>query len=209
MRRETSIISECISTLVARYSIIKEKNEIEELVVRLNKEYPLDVGILSVFMLNYLKLNIGEAIYLAANEPHAYLSGECIECMASSDNVVRAGLTPKYKDVNNLVNMLTYNTGIPQKLNPINIDNYSVNYIPPIDEFMLRRSILPANTKNYIFPKLSGPSLLLVFSGNTKINDTLVLNKGSVVYLPSDTSIVISNENTSENLELYTCSTNL
>lgn len=37
-----------------------------------------------------------------SNEPHAYISGNCIECMANSDNVVRAGLTPKYKDVKTL-----------------------------------------------------------------------------------------------------------
>ena len=48
---------------------------------------------------------------LAANEPHAYLSGNCVECMATSDNVVRAGLTPKFKDSATLVNMLTYNQG--------------------------------------------------------------------------------------------------
>ena len=50
---------------------------------------------------------------MAANEPHAYVAGEIIECMACSDNVVRAGLTPKFKDVDNLVNMLTYSQGGP------------------------------------------------------------------------------------------------
>ena len=49
-----------------------------------------------------------QALFLAANEPHAYISGECVECMATSDNVVRAGLTPKYKDVDVLCAMLTY-----------------------------------------------------------------------------------------------------
>lgn len=48
---------------------------------------------------------------LAANEPHAYLKGDCIECMATSDNVVWAGLTPKFKDAETLINMLTYNIG--------------------------------------------------------------------------------------------------
>ena len=40
---------------------------------------------------------LAQAIYLAANEPHAYVSGQIIECMATSDNVVRAGLTPKLR----------------------------------------------------------------------------------------------------------------
>ncbi|GBG00573.1 mannose-6-phosphate isomerase, partial [Raphidocelis subcapitata] len=61
----------------------------EALVLQLNGQYPGDVGVLSAFFLNYLTLPAGEAIYLAANEPHAYVSGELVECMAASDNVIR------------------------------------------------------------------------------------------------------------------------
>ena len=69
------------------------------MVLSLEKQYPGDVGVLAAYFMNYVKLSPGEALYVGANEPHAYLSGECIECMATSDNVVRAGLTPKYRDV--------------------------------------------------------------------------------------------------------------
>ena len=81
----------------------------EQLVLSLEKQYPGDVGVLAAFFLNFVKLNPGEALYVSANEPHAYLPGECIECMATSDNVVRAGLTPKYRDVQTLCSMLTCN----------------------------------------------------------------------------------------------------
>jgi len=84
---------------------------LEELLLRLNSQFPGDVGCFCVFFLNYLTLEPGQAIFLAANMPHAYLSGDCVECMATSDNVVRAGLTPKYRDVNLLINMLTYESG--------------------------------------------------------------------------------------------------
>ena len=47
--------------------------------------------------LNYLLIAPGESFFMAANEPHAYVAGEIIECMACSDNVVRAGLTGKFK----------------------------------------------------------------------------------------------------------------
>ena len=80
----------------------------EQLVVRLEAQYPSDVGVLASFLFNYVKLNPGEALYLGANELHAYLQGECIECMATSDNVVRAGLTSKNLDVEILCSMLTY-----------------------------------------------------------------------------------------------------
>lgn len=85
-----------------------ELTDKEELVLRLEKEYPGDVGVIASFLLNYVKLNSGEALYLGANEPHAYIHGECVECMATSDNVVRAGLTPKKLDVPTLCSMLTY-----------------------------------------------------------------------------------------------------
>ena len=64
---------------------------------------------LSAYFLNYLALADGKAIYLAANEPHAYLSGNLVECMAASDNVIRAGLTPKLRDTKVLCDCLTYN----------------------------------------------------------------------------------------------------
>jgi len=78
------------------------------LVLSLEKQYPGDVGVLAAYFMNYVKLSPGEALFVGANEPHAYLSGECIECMATSDNVVRAGLTPKYRDVQTLCSMLTH-----------------------------------------------------------------------------------------------------
>jgi len=84
-----------------------------EMIQTIAKSYPGDVGVFSAFLLNVLRLQPGEAIFLAQNEPHAYLHGDCVECMATSDNVVRAGLTPKFKDVETLVRMLTYKCGSP------------------------------------------------------------------------------------------------
>lgn len=82
----------------------------QKLAIRLNDQYPNDVGVIVSFLLNYLTLSPGEALVLGPNEPHAYLHGEGIECMATSDNVVRGGLTPKLKDAKVLVEMLTYST---------------------------------------------------------------------------------------------------
>lgn len=75
------------------------------------QQFPGDPGAMSPFFLNYLLIAPGESFFMAANEPHAYVAGEIIECMACSDNVVRAGLTPKFKDVDNLVDMLSYSMG--------------------------------------------------------------------------------------------------
>ena len=59
-------------------------------------------------LLNTLELATGECFFMGPNEPHAYISGDCVEIMALSDNVIRSGLTPKFKDVTTLMNMLHY-----------------------------------------------------------------------------------------------------
>ena len=58
-------------------------------VLRLNQQFPDDPGAMSPLFLNYLLIAPGESFFMAANEPHAYVAGEIIECMACSDNVVR------------------------------------------------------------------------------------------------------------------------
>ena len=65
-----------------------------------------DAGILCSFELEILDLAPGDAIFIPPGVIHAYLEGELMECMASSDNVVRVGLTPKFRDVPTLTRML-------------------------------------------------------------------------------------------------------
>ena len=67
-----------LAKLVARYKEGKEKPEesgVKELVLRLESQFPGDIGVFCAFMLNYVKLRPGEAIFLGAGEPHAYVSG--------------------------------------------------------------------------------------------------------------------------------------
>ncbi|WP_337227710.1 mannose-6-phosphate isomerase, class I [Vibrio cholerae] len=74
-----------------------------QLIVQLEKHYPDDIGLFAPLMLNVITLQPGEAMFLDAETPHAYLHGTGLEIMANSDNVLRAGLTPKYMDINELV----------------------------------------------------------------------------------------------------------
>ncbi|WP_176398420.1 mannose-6-phosphate isomerase, class I [Vibrio cholerae] len=74
-----------------------------QLIVELEKHYPNDIGLFAPLMLNVITLQPGEAMFLDAETPHAYLHGTGLEIMANSDNVLRAGLTPKYMDIDELV----------------------------------------------------------------------------------------------------------
>jgi mannose-6-phosphate isomerase len=86
--------------LFDRLSVVdaSQQADKDQLFLQVFQQFPCDVGTLAVYFLNHVRLKPGEAIYLAANEPHAYLSGELVEAMASSDNVIRAGLTGKLRD---------------------------------------------------------------------------------------------------------------
>lgn len=115
--------------------------EIATIFLRLNQDFPNDIGCLSVFFLNIINLLPGQAIFLPAKEPHAYLDGDCIECMACSDNVVRAGLTPKFKDVETLLNMLNY-TAEPAEckiFQPTVVDRFTQIYVPCVPDFAVAK----------------------------------------------------------------------
>lgn len=70
-----------LTALVKRYKggqVEEEEAQLADLVIRLHNQFPGDVGVFCSFVLNYVKLEKGEALFLGAGEPHAYLSGgEC------------------------------------------------------------------------------------------------------------------------------------
>jgi len=106
-----------------------------DMILRLHNQYPGDRGVLFPLLLNTVELSPGEAFYMAANEPHAYISGDIMECMALSDNVVRAGLTPKFKDKETLENMLSYKCAQVSYCKLSTLDAYARLYRPPPGAF--------------------------------------------------------------------------
>jgi mannose-6-phosphate isomerase len=70
--------------------------------------YPGDPGVLVALLLNHVRLEPGQAIWMPAGNLHAYLRGTGVELMAASDNVLRGGLTPKRVDVDELLRVLVF-----------------------------------------------------------------------------------------------------
>jgi mannose-6-phosphate isomerase len=79
MMAPSELVAKRLLTLVERYSdaqqVQNSEKDVFELVMTLNSQFPGDVGVFCAFMLNYVKLLPGEAIFLGAGEPHAYISG--------------------------------------------------------------------------------------------------------------------------------------
>lgn len=88
---------------VLKAALNSQQGEPWETIRLISEFYPDDSGLFSPLLLNVVKLNPGEAMFLFAETPHAYLQGVALEVMANSDNVLRAGLTPKYIDIPELV----------------------------------------------------------------------------------------------------------
>jgi mannose-6-phosphate isomerase len=87
----------------------------------LAEHYPGDPGIAVSLLLRTVVLKRGEAIYLPAGNIHAYLSGLGIELMGPSDNVLRAGLTPKHVDVGELLDVVDFSPVADPRLAPTEV----------------------------------------------------------------------------------------
>ncbi len=156
-------------------------SEDEELFLILYKLYGADIGLLVLFFLNIIKLKPGEAIYTPAGIPHAYLRGNIIECMANSDNVVRAGLTKKNKDIAKITNILTYESGKPKligkELNR-NIRLYSIS----VDEFRIEK--VTFNCESIEFTTNNSIEIILVTEGSVTCSG-LEIKKGESFLFPA------------------------
>ncbi|MBS4686116.1 mannose-6-phosphate isomerase, class I [Aeromonas sobria] len=93
---------EALAGLLA-YAAAHQDEETFATISNLANQYPGDVGLFSPLLLNVVTLEPGQAMFLDAQTPHAYIHGTGLEIMANSDNVLRAGLTPKYMDVPELL----------------------------------------------------------------------------------------------------------
>lgn len=196
-------------------------SDLAEVVVRLNGQFPSDIGLFVLFFLNFVKLSPGEAMFLKADDIHAYISGDIIECMASSDNVVRAGFTPKFKDVSTLTEMLTYSYAPieEQKMEPaeypyatLNTTAYSsassaVIYDPPIEEFAVVKTDLNRAGAKATFDPIPGPSIIICTGGEGKISvgpaKTEEVREGYVFFLGADAECVLESTGNEEQFTTF------
>jgi mannose-6-phosphate isomerase len=128
--------------------------------------------------------------------------------MASSDNVIRAGFTPKFKDVDNLTSCLTYSYApiSEQKMSPtpypyvqLNGSAYTANssallYDPPIEEFSVVRLELKGEGARASFEGIEGPSVIICTKGSGKIkvgNKEEEIKEGYVFFVGATAEVVV------------------
>jgi mannose-6-phosphate isomerase len=189
--RAPSALAEAVRTLAERLPADEEdRSEVDDQFLMLREKYgDTDMGLFVLFLLNLVHLAPGEGLFTRAGVLHAYLGGTIVECMANSDNVVRAGLTPKYQDVETLVEILTPDLGAPPLLTG-EPGAGGAAYPTPADEFLVRRLTLHEDALRPL--ESTGPEVFLVTAGTVVVTwraadalRSMTVERGESFFVPA------------------------
>lgn len=159
---------------------------------RLNLLYPGDPGVIVALFMNHMILQPGQAVFLPAGNIHAYLGGLGVELMASSDNVLRGGLTPKHIDVDELEKVLDFHAAKVALVQPHELIAGLVEYPCDVEDFMLYRAE-PSGDQILADLNLPGEAIILCTAGEVAVSNSLderlVLKRGEAAYLSADAKL--------------------
>jgi mannose-6-phosphate isomerase len=179
-------IKATLTKLKENISLQKNPEAAEKEFLRQYEIFGNDIGLFSFFFFNFLELHEGQGIFTDAGVPHAYIKGNIVECMANSDNVVRAGLTTKFTDVDTLLDVLHFDFKTVKILEP-NTTSEKTYYNPGAAEFYLLR-IETKHAYSEQYASNDKPRLILVIDGNIEVsygNEKMSFAKGESVFLPA------------------------
>jgi len=156
----------------------------------LAQHFPNDIGIVASLFLNYLTVQPGESVFIGAGVLHSYVRGLGVELMATSDNVLRAGLTSKHVDVPELLRLVKFTSAEPERLEPRHLGAAAV-FVPPVPEFALW-TYTPQSPKDFgTLVTLAGPPagarIVVCCAGHctlTRGDERLVLQPGQAAFVP-------------------------
>ncbi|CAD5224875.1 unnamed protein product [Bursaphelenchus okinawaensis] len=163
--------------------------------------FPGDVGCFAPLYLNHMILEPGECCYYAAEELHAYLSGECVECVGCSNNTIRAGLTNKYVDRESLVQVLNYRMTDPSYyiVPPQSLTPNVVEFAPDCRDFTLHEIKIndeSSSSTSAELPNLDCASIIVFVSGDVQVEENdqkrHTVTRGDIYYIPKDTDVKLT-----------------
>lgn len=161
-----------------------------ELATELAGHYPGDPGVLVALLLNHVRLQPGQAIWMPAGNMHAYLKGAGVELMSASDNVLRGGLTPKRVDVPELLEVLRFEVLDDPILRPTEVAPGVLTWPVPIPDFALYRIEVDGTRPPTEIPA-EGPRIIVATEGDIFVGESIdgtpiELTRGEAAYAPAD-----------------------
>lgn len=156
--------------------------------VAMSRAFPGDPGVPAALLLNPVTLRPGEALFVPAGCVHAYVRGLGVEIMASSDNVLRAGLTNKRVDVPEMLACVDYVAAPPVRPAPEYLSRATRAYYAPVDDFeLLVTTVVPADGRMQVPGR--GPRIVLATEGTTTVTTPAgqeTLSRGQAVFVGAD-----------------------
>jgi mannose-6-phosphate isomerase len=125
----------------------------------------IDRGVFSIYFFNVVHMHAGQAIFQGAGIPHAYLEGRNVELMSNSDNVLRAGLTPKHVDIPELMRHTSFEPVVPTVMDGLPEGAYK-RYPCPVPDFSIDTLDLRAGDSQELLAE--GPEIWLQMSGRVR-----------------------------------------
>lgn len=207
-----NVLDQLVAAVAAGCAAYAGKSDQARLVAEttelLANRYPGDPGVLGSMLLNRLRIQPGEALYLGAGQLHAYLNGMGVEIMANSDNVLRGGLTKKHVDVVELLRVLQF-TPLDSPVVRPSADAAGWNvYSTPAQEFELSSKNLRAGEE--IRLSADTAAIVLVTEGSVTISapdaetesvvaaqdsaagSSLTLTRGTATWVAADQAAAVS-----------------
>jgi len=135
-------------------------------VAELARLHPRDPLVLAPLLLGLIRLAPGEAAFVPAGLPHAYLSGCAVEVLAASDNIVRAGLTSKAVDVPELLEIVDCRPSPQPRTEPVELGGGEIAWQPPVADFRLTRLQVAGEVAA---ADVGGPQIVLCLRGSVTV----------------------------------------
>lgn len=151
---------------------------------RLHELYPNDPGIIIAFCMNLVHLEPGQGLYIPAGIVHSYVRGLGLEVMAASDNVLRAGLTAKYVDVDELLSLADLRPAPAPVVTP---ETTPSGLLWPAGESYFRVLEFAAEGVDCLTTPGDDATVAIAIDGSLEVTNagrTLHLAQGSAAFLP-------------------------
>ena len=185
-----SLLAEVVAACVRLAAVPGPDADAAEAIVIVAGDHPGDLGAVAGLLLRHERIEPGEAMFMPAGGIHSYIRGAGIELLANSDNVLRAGLTPKPVNVPELLRVVDPSVRVPV-LRPRELSPGVWVYDTPVPEFRLYE--LRLADAPLIAPG-EGPRILLCLTGVVKVTDAggaaLELAGGRGCFVPAEAGAV-------------------
>lgn len=167
-------------------------SESARFVCELSARYPGDMGVLVALLLQRWSLQPGDGLFVPPGVLHAYVKGFAVEVMATSDNVLRGGLTPKHIDLPELLNIVNF-AAAPVRLAPTEARGpLETAYVTDSPQFRFSTIEVRAHASYCARPRV-GPEMLLCLEGNLDLvgarRQQLELSRGQCALISANEDV--------------------